>query len=116
MMRKIVKKMYAMNVMHNYNKYLRIKNIIYKYMSKLNLPFIVSNLKGGSKKSFKILSENEINKKVSKNKSSIFNMVKQFFLGHNSSENSSKANKINYVKGTSTKEYYKNLKLGKKLN
>jgi hypothetical protein len=88
-------------------------------MSKLNLPFTVSNLKGGSKKSFKILSENEINKKVSKNKTSIFNMVKQFFLGHNSSINSSKTNKknkINYIKATSTKEYYKNLKLGKPLN
>ena len=87
-------------------------------MSKLNLPFTVSNLKGGYKKSFKILSENEINKKVSKNKSSIFNMVKQFFLGTNNSVNSSnKANKkdrINYVKGTSTKEYYKNLGLGNK--
>ena len=82
-------------------------------MSKLNLPFTVSNLKGGSKKSFKILSENEINKNVIKNKSSIFNMVKQFIWGTNNSINSSnKANKkdrINYVKGTSTKEYYKNL-------
>jgi hypothetical protein len=88
-------------------------------MSKLNLPFTVSNLKGGSKKSFKILSENEINKKVSKNKSSIFNMVKQFFWGTNNSVNSSnkqpnKKDRINYVKGTSTKEYYKNLGLGNK--
>lgn len=64
--------------------------------NKINLPFTDSSIKGG--KSFKILTEeNLINKK-----NGIFNVIKKL-ISTNKSNNS---NKINYIKGSNTKDYY----------
>ena len=68
----------------------------------INLPFTI---KGGNKKSFKLLSEKEISNKTKKSKS-ILNIVKQM-LGTNYNNSNVK---INYIKGSTTKEYYKNIK------
>lgn len=84
-------------------------------MRKLKLPF-TTDLKGGSKKSFKILSENEINKNIVKKKLSVFNIVKKFFINNNIIKNSIEMHKdkMNYIKGSSTENYYKNLSSKKK--
>lgn len=61
--------------------------------NKINLPFTDSSIKGG--KSFKILTEeNLINKK-----NGIFNVIKKLI-------STNKSNKINYIKGSNTKDYY----------
>ena len=74
-------------------------------MNKLILPF-TNDLKGGSKKSFKILNEEQINKKVKKSQS-LLNFVKKMIYINNAQNNS---NKLNFVKASNTKKYYKNLK------
>ena len=70
----------------------------------IKLPF-TNELKGGNKKSFKILNEEQIVTKLKKN-SSMLNIIKKFIHLNNNNNNS---NKINYVKGSDTKEYYKKL-------
>jgi hypothetical protein len=65
----------------------------------MNLLFTTDNIKGG-KNTFKILNKNEIQKNSQKNKT-MMNYIKSFI--------SIKNNNINYVKASSTKDYYKNL-------
>jgi ribosomal protein L17 len=74
-------------------------------MNKLNLPF-TNDLKGGSKKSFKILNEEQINKKVKKSQS-LLNFVKKMIHMNNSNNIENNSNKINFVKASNTKKYYK---------
>lgn len=71
----------------------------------IKLPFS-SDLKGGSKSSFKILNETDLNLSVKNNTSSILNTVKKMIY-QNTSENS---NKINYMKASDSKKYYKTIK------
>ena len=75
--------------------------------NKLLLPF--TNIEtGGSKKTFKLLNDSEINKKIIRNPS-LMNFVKKILFKNEQSKNNSE-NKINYVKASSTKNYYKNIK------
>jgi hypothetical protein len=69
----------------------------------IKLPF-TNELKGGNKKSFKILNEEQIVNKLKKDVS-MLNIIKKF-INLNNSNNS---NKINYVKASNTKEYYKKI-------
>jgi hypothetical protein len=84
-------------------------------MNKLNLPF-TNDLKGGSKKSFKILNEGQLNKNVNKNvkkSESLLNFVKKMLFTSNNINNNNqnnKQNKINFIKASNTKKYYKNIK------
>ena len=71
----------------------------------IKLPFS-TDLKGGSKSSFKILNETDLNLSVKNNTSSILNTVKRMIY-QNTSENS---NKINYMKASDSKKYYKTIK------
>lgn len=73
--------------------------------NRIILPF-TSDLKGGNKSSFKILDEIGINLSVKNNTSGILNTVKKMIY-QSTSENS---NKINYLKASETKKYYKNIK------
>jgi SOS-response transcriptional repressor LexA len=87
----------------------------------MKLPF--SSSKSKSQKSFKILSEKEINQKNKKTNMTLFGFLKQAIqqtftqpltktigqaLGQQSLQN--QHNKIKYIRASSTKEYYKNLK------
>jgi hypothetical protein len=74
----------------------------------IKLPF-TNELKGGNKKSFKILNEEQLVKKLKKN-DSMLNIIKKFIHLNDSNNNSNNSNKINYVKASNTKEYYKKLK------
>jgi hypothetical protein len=65
------------------------------------LPF---TLKGGNKKSFKILDEKDLNTKSHKNKPGLLNVIKKMIFQNNSSNN------ISYIKASETNNYYKNLK------
>ena len=71
----------------------------------IKLPF-TTDLKGGSKSSFKILNEVGLNLSVKNNTNSILNTVKKMIY-QNTSQNS---NKINYMKASNTKKYYKTIK------
>ena len=75
--------------------------------NKLVLPF-TNEQKGGSKKTFKLLNDSEINKKMTKNQS-LMNFVKKLLFKNEQNKNNSE-NKINYVKASTTKNYYKNVK------
>jgi hypothetical protein len=79
---------------------------------KIFLPFTTNNLKGGSKKSFKILSESEITQKSKKTTAGMFNFLEKMLDGNNSKNNNS--NKVNFVKASETEKYYKSLKLHNK--
>jgi len=68
--------------------------------NKINLPF-TNKLKGGNKDSFKILNEKEIDNKI--RKVNIGTFIKKMIFENNLE------NKINYVKGSDTKIYYKKL-------
>jgi len=68
----------------------------------IKLPF-TNELKGGNKKSFKILNDEQIVNKLKKDVS-MLNIIKKFIHINNTNNNS---NKINYVKASDTKEYYK---------
>ena len=72
-------------------------------MKKMNLPF-TSDLKGGNKKSFKILNDKEMEKDIGKNES-IINFLKKIIVANKNNNE----NKVNYVKASTTKKYYKNL-------
>ncbi len=73
----------------------------------IKLPF-TNELKGGNKKSFKILNESQLNNKLKKN-TTILNVIKKF-IDFNNSKNTDTSNKITYIKASKTKKYYKNLK------
>ena len=75
--------------------------------NKLVLPF-TNEQKGGSKKTFKLLNDSEINKKITKNPS-LMNFVKKILFKNEQNKNNSE-NNINYVKASTTKNYYKNIK------
>ena len=77
---------------------------------KIFLPFTTNNLKGGSKKSFKILSDLEITKKSKKTTAGMFNFLKKMLDTTNNRNN----NKVNYVKASETEKYYKTIKLSNK--
>jgi len=68
--------------------------------NKINLPF-TNKLTGGNKDSFKILNEKEIDNKI--RKVNIVNFIKKIIFRNNSE------NKINYIKGSNTKKYYKKI-------
>ena len=70
----------------------------------IKLPF-TDELKGGNKKSFKILNEEQLVNKLKKDVS-MLNIIKKFININNTNNNS---NKINYVKASNTKEYYKKI-------
>ena len=74
--------------------------------NKLVLPF-TNEQNGGSKKTFKLLNDNEINKKITKNPS-LMNFVKKLLFKNEQNKNNSEK-KINYVKASTTKNYYKNI-------
>lgn len=69
----------------------------------MNLPF-TNNIKGGNKKSFKILTEKQLKNKTKKDSSGLLNFVKKIIY-----DNSNNSNKINYIKASQTKDYYKNI-------
>jgi len=72
--------------------------------SKLVLPFTNEQI-AGSKKTFKLLNNDEINNKVTKNPN-LMNFVKKLLFNNN--KNNSE-NKINYIKASTTKNYYQNI-------
>jgi hypothetical protein len=84
---------------------------------KLNLPF---SIKGGSKKTFKILKEEELNKLSEKKGKGILNFIKKMIIDKKENEkihkkeSNHKKNSILYTKGSNTKEYYQ--KINKKLS
>jgi hypothetical protein len=71
----------------------------------VKLPFS-NELKGGSKSSFKILNNEQINKKIKTN-IGLLNYI-QKIISYNSN-NSNNSNKIEYVKASTTNKYYKNI-------
>ena len=72
----------------------------------IKLPFMM-NKSGGAKSSFKILTENEINEKASKNKN-IITFIKRMLDINNKNKN------INYIKASDSQKYYRKLKKIKK--
>jgi len=75
----------------------------------IKLPF-TNELKGGNKKSFKIMNEEQLVKNVKKDET-ILNYLKKFITFNNNNNNNN--TKINYMKGSDTKEYYKKIRLKK---
>jgi hypothetical protein len=73
-------------------------------MNKINLPFTTDIKKGGSS-SFKILDNKQITQKIKKDKN-IISLIKNLMQ---SNQNNNNSNKLNYVKASSTKEYYDKL-------
>lgn len=74
--------------------------------NKINLPF-TNKLKGGNKDSFKILNEKEIDNKI--RKVNIGNFIKKMIFTNSGKNKINLEKKINYVKGSDTKIYYKKL-------
>ena len=70
--------------------------------NKIILPFTIKS--GGNKKSFKILNEKEINKKIKK--TNIVNFVKKMIFKNEQN----KENKVKFIKASDTKNYYKEIK------
>jgi hypothetical protein len=71
----------------------------------LKLPFIMN---GGNKSSFKILNNKEVEKKSLKQNAGLLNYIEKLvFEDENKKKN--KEN-INYLKASTTKLYYKNIK------
>lgn len=68
--------------------------------NKIILPFTIKS--GGNKKSFKILNEKEINKKIKK--TNIVNFVKKMIFNEQNKEN-----KVKFIKASDTKNYYKEI-------
>ena len=77
----------------------------------LNLPVTMKNLKGGDK-SFKILSQKDLNKKSTQKGGSILSFIKNALseTKETSEKDKSQNNKLNFIKASNTKSYYKNLK------
>ena len=75
---------------------------------KINLPF--TNMKGSNNNSFKILNENKLNKLSFKKSAGLINSITNIiYKNSNSNSNSNKSNSINYIKASTTQEYYKNI-------
>jgi hypothetical protein len=79
----------------------------------LNLPF---STKGGNKKTFKILKEDELNKISQKKGKGILNFLKKMMTNQKQNEQNKKQqnyqknqNSILYTKASTTKEYYQNI-------
>ena len=75
----------------------------------LNLPFSIN---GGSKKTFKILKEEELNKLSQKKGKGILNFVKKLMIDkkeYNKRYENLKKNSILYTKASTTKEYYQKI-------
>jgi len=84
-----------------------MKNIFYIiliYM--LNLPFSIN---GGSKKTFKILKEDELNKLSQKKGKGILNFVKKLMVDKKEENLKKNKNSILYTKASTTKEYYQKI-------
>ncbi len=75
-------------------------------MNKIKLPF--SNKKAG--KTFKIMNQNEMNK-------SLFSFIKKILSSKENNKSNKKINdnnnKLEFIKGSTTKEYYKKIKTKK---
>ena len=65
----------------------------------IKLPFTIQN--GGSKKTYKLLNENELNNKIKS--TNIVNFVKKMIFTNSKNNN---VNKVKYIKGSNTKNYY----------
>lgn len=80
----------------------------------IKLPFTIT-MTGGNKESFKILNNKQINKTIHKkikNDTNILSLIKKMFIKNTSNSKKSlvsNSNKINYLKATSTEEYYKKI-------
>lgn len=72
-------------------------------MNNIKLPF-TTDIKTGGNSSFQILDNKQITQKIKKDKN-IISLIKN--LMHSNQNNNS--NKLNYVKASSTKEYYDKL-------
>lgn len=72
------------------------------------LPF---TLKGGNKKSFKILNEKDLNNKSQRNKPGLLNIIKKMIFQNKNANSNSQT----YMKASETNNYYKNLKLKNKI-
>ena len=80
----------------------------------IKLPFTIT-MTGGNKESFKILNSKQINESIHekiKNDDNILSLIKKMFIENTSNSKkslNSNTNKINYLKATSTEEYYKKI-------
>jgi len=80
----------------------------------MKLPFTIT-MNGGNKESFKILNNKQINESIHekiKNDENILSLIKKMFIKNTSNSKKSlvsNTNKINYLKATSTEEYYKKI-------
>ena len=80
----------------------------------MKLPFTIT-MNGGNKESFKILNNKQINENIHekiKNDENILSLIKKMFIKNTSNSKKSlniNTNKINYLKATSTEEYYKKI-------
>ena len=80
----------------------------------MKLPFTIT-MTGGNKESFKILNNKQINESIHekiKNDDNILSLIKKMFIKNTSNSKkslNSNTNKINYLKATSTEEYYKKI-------
>ena len=72
----------------------------------LNLPFSIN---GGSKKTFKILKEDELNKLSQKKGKGILNFVKKLMVDKKEENLKKNKNSILYTKASTTKEYYQKI-------
>jgi hypothetical protein len=95
-------------------------------MSSIKLPF-TSEMRGGSKNSsFKIMTTEQLDKKINKyiksklKSGSLINYIKDVFyktnkksklkkMNNSNSNSNSNSKSINYIKASKTKEYYKKL-------
>lgn len=77
---------------------------------KLVIPF-TNETKTSSKKTFKLLNNNEIDSKIVKN-NNLMKFVKKILFNENNKNTNANVNAstINYVKASKTKNYYKNIK------
>jgi TPP-dependent pyruvate/acetoin dehydrogenase alpha subunit len=74
-------------------------------MKNINLPF--TNQSGGNKNSFYIMNENEINNKMKKK--DVIHFIKNMLFKNNLNNTKN----LNYIKASSTKKYYENIKTKK---
>jgi len=77
---------------------------------KIVIPF-TNETKTSSKKTFKLLNNNEIDSKIVKN-NNLMKFVKKILFNENNKNADVNSNEstINYVKASKTKNYYKNIK------
>ena len=73
-------------------------------MKKISLPFTTE--KKGKSKSFKILHDNDFEKKLKKGGNSLFNEIKRI-ISNNSNNNNNNNSKIKYIKASESLKYQK---------